>query len=233
MLAGAGRFDPLGIWKPPVPKPIVMAVNGIAYTLAIELALASDIVVAAEDVRFCQLEVGRGLFAFEGGAFRAPLQLGWGNAMHFLLTAQEFGAEQALRIGLVQEVVGVGEHLDRARQLATVIAARSPVGVQATLGTARAAQRAAESAAASYIEANLASVLSSDDAREGLHSFLQRRDVDFSYPRALHHIHRSMIFPSSAHSQSTSSRCSSMSACMCVRTNRRQSSLSTFLRNVR
>jgi enoyl-CoA hydratase len=179
LLAGMSRFDPLGIWKPPVPKPIVMAAGGIAYTLSIELALASDIVVVSSDVRFCQLEVGRGLFAFEGGAFRAPMQLGWGNAMHFLLTAEEFGADTALRIGLAQEIVSPGEHVDRARELADLIASRSPVGVQATLATARAARQAAESAAAAHIESSLPSVLGSEDAREGLASFLERRQADF------------------------------------------------------
>jgi len=54
-------FDPFGVWREPVPKPVVMAVNGIAFTLSIELALAADIVIAAEDVRFRQLEIGRGI----------------------------------------------------------------------------------------------------------------------------------------------------------------------------
>lgn len=179
VLAGKGRFDPLGIWKPPVPKPVVMAASGIAYTLAIELALSSDIVVVADDVRFCQLEVGRGLYAFEGGAFRAPLQLGWGNAMHYLLTGEEFDADTALRIGLVQEVVQHGGHVARARQLAAVIASRSPVGVRATLGVARAARHAAESAAAAYVEQTLPGVLASSDAREGFASFMERREARF------------------------------------------------------
>src|ERR1700747_3219585 len=104
-LRGAHRFDPFGVWGDPVPKPVVMAVSGIAFTLSIELALAADIVIAADDVRFRQLEIGRGIVPFGGATFRAPAQLGWGNAMRFLLTAEEFGAAEALRIGLVQELV--------------------------------------------------------------------------------------------------------------------------------
>src|SRR3954447_14030701 len=57
-LAGGHKYDPFGVWGPQVPKPIVMAVSGIAFTLSIELALASDIVVAANTVRFRQLEIG-------------------------------------------------------------------------------------------------------------------------------------------------------------------------------
>ena len=90
------------MWAQPVPKPVVVAMQGIAYTLSIELALASDIVVATDDVRFRQLEIGRGILPFGGATLRATAQLGWGNAMRFLLTADEFGAEDAYRIGLVQ-----------------------------------------------------------------------------------------------------------------------------------
>ena len=117
-LSGSVGIDPFGVWGPRARKPVVMAVQGIAYTLSIELALASDIVVAASDVRFCQLEIGRGILPFGGATMRAPQALGWGNAMRFLLTADEFGAEEALRIGLVQEVVAPGEQLERASALA-------------------------------------------------------------------------------------------------------------------
>ena len=140
VLYGSHRFDPFGVWREPVPKPVVMAVNGIAFTLSVELALAADIVIAAEDVRFRQLEIGRGIVPFGGATFRAPAQLGWGNAMRFLLTAEEFGAAEALRIGLVQEVVPAGAHLQRATDLAHLIARQAPLGVQATLASARRAR---------------------------------------------------------------------------------------------
>src|SRR5690349_17409892 len=91
-LGGGHAYDPFGVWGPPVPKPVVLAVSGIAYTLSIELALASDIVIAAEGVRFRQLEIGRGILPFGGATLRGAERLGWGNAMRFLLTAEEFGA---------------------------------------------------------------------------------------------------------------------------------------------
>ncbi len=136
-LAGGRAYDPFGLWAPKVPKPIVMAVSGIAFTVAIELALASDIVVSADDVRFRQLEIGRGILPFGGATVRAPARLGWGNAMRFLLTAEEFGAAEALRIGLVQEVVPAGKHVDRAKELARTIAKQAPIGVRGTLENAR------------------------------------------------------------------------------------------------
>ena len=179
-LAGGGRYDPFGVWGEQVPKPVVMAVQGISFTLSIELALASDIVIAASDVRFGQLEVARGILPFGGATFRAPAQLGWGNAMRFLLTADEFGAEVAIRIGLVQEIVPAPTQLERATQIAHVIAAQAPLGVQATLANARVARAAAESKAVEHLAESVPRVLRSADAAEGVRSFLERRAGDFT-----------------------------------------------------
>jgi len=180
VLAGSRRYDPFGVWKAPVPKPVVTAINGVAFTLSIELALASDIVVAADDVRFCQLEIGRGILPFGGASFRAPAQLGWGNAMRFLLTADEFGAEEAQRIGLVQEVVATGQQVTRATEIAQAIAAQAPLGVQGTLANARAARAAAERTAIDHLRRILPSILQSEDAAEGLRSFAERRKGHFT-----------------------------------------------------
>lgn len=179
-LAGDGRYDPFGVWKPAVPKPVVMAVQGISFTLSIELALACDIVIAADDVRFAQLEIARGILPFGGGTFRAPRQLGWGDAMRFLLTGDEFGAAEALRIGLVQEVVPAGQQLERAVAIAQRIAAQAPLGVQATLATARAARAAGEEAAVAHLRSVVGPILSSEDAAEGIRSFIERRPGTFT-----------------------------------------------------
>lgn len=179
-LAGGRAVDPYGVWKRPVGKPVVMAVQGISFTLSIELALASDIVVAAEDVRFCQLEIGRGILPFGGATFRAPAQLGWGNAMRFLLTAEEFGASEALRIGLVQEVVPAGQQLERATELARMIARQAPLGVQGTLANARTGRERGQQAAAEELAALLPGILASEDAAEGVLSFIERRHGRFT-----------------------------------------------------
>jgi enoyl-CoA hydratase/carnithine racemase len=179
-LAGNRRFDPFGVWRPQVPKPVVMAVQGIAFTLSIELALACDIVIAAEDVRFRQLEVGRGILPFGGATFRAPAKLGWGNAMRFLLTGEEFGAEQALRIGLVQEVVPAGSERARALALAELIARQAPLGVQQTLQNARIAEVGGQAAATEHLRSVLPGILASEDAREGMQSFIERREARFT-----------------------------------------------------
>ena len=180
VLCGGSRYDPFGVWGEQVPKPVVLAVGGIAFTLSIELALAADIVVAAEDVRFCQLEIGRGIIPFGGGTFRAPAQLGWGNAMRFLLTADEFGADEAYRIGLVQEVVPAGQQQRRAVEIARKIAEQAPLGVQGTLATARGARAASERSAVDRLRELVPQVLNSEDALEGLRSFVERRKGQFT-----------------------------------------------------
>jgi enoyl-CoA hydratase/carnithine racemase len=179
-LSGSRKYDPFGVWGAQVPKPVVMAVSGIAFTLSIELALACDVVIAANDVRFRQLEIARGIIPFGGATFRAPAKLGWGNAMRFLLTAEELGAAEALRIGLVQEVVAPGEHVARARAVAQLIARQSPRGVQMTLANARIAAEHGEKAATAHLREILPGILASEDAREGFASFLERREARFS-----------------------------------------------------
>src|SRR5262249_20052163 len=109
-----GGIDPFGLHGAPRTKPLVCAIQGICLTLGIELALAADIRIATADARFAQIEIKRGIYPFGGATIRFSREVGWGNAMRYLLTGDEFGAEEALRIGLVQEVVPVGQQLTRA-----------------------------------------------------------------------------------------------------------------------
>src|SRR3954467_8801994 len=135
--SGPGRRDPWrkdGIWM----TPIVAAVQGLVMTLAIELLLAADIRIAASDARFAQLEIRRGIYPFGGATIRLPREAGWGNAMRWLLTGEEYDAAEAHRIGLVQEVPEPGKHVERAVELAESIATRSaPLGVRTTLASAQ------------------------------------------------------------------------------------------------
>ncbi|PWT71418.1 MAG: enoyl-CoA hydratase [Proteobacteria bacterium] len=175
-----GACDPLGLdLDRTVHKPVVMAVQGWCLTIGIELMLAADIRIAAEDTRFAQIEVKRGIYPVGGATMRLAEEVGWGNAMRVLLTAEEFSAQDAFRIGLVQEVVPVGAHYQRALELAQVIARQSPVGVQATLASARLARRDGSRAAQARLMTNLQTAIASDDAVEGLNAFLERREPRF------------------------------------------------------
>ena len=174
-----GGLDPLGLEGPRVGKPVLSAVQGICFTIGIELMLATDVRVAATTARFGQIEVRRGIYPVGGATMRFPAQVGWGNAMRWLLTGGEFNAAEALRIGLVQEVVEPGALFDRTVALAEEIAAQSPLGVRATLASARLAQAEGEAAAARRLLPDLQPILASEDAREGLASFLERRAARF------------------------------------------------------
>ena len=100
--------------------------------------------------------------------------------MRFLLTADEFGAEEAYRIGLAQEVVPAGRQRARATEIARKIAEQAPLGVQGTLATARAAWTASERAAVERLCELVPQILNSEDAAEGIRSFVERRKGKFT-----------------------------------------------------
>ena len=134
---GGDGIDPWSIYGKPRTKPVVVAVQGLCLTLGIELCLASDITVASETARFAQIEIKRGIFPFGGATFRLVQTAGWGNAMRWLLTGDEFGAEEAHRIGLVQEVTPKGRARARHSDCRNHRLAQAPLGVYATLASAR------------------------------------------------------------------------------------------------
>ena len=175
---GDGQIDPFGL-RSHLTKPLVMAVHGITYTIGIELMLAADIRIAAADARFAQLEIARGLYPLGGATFRLVREAGWGNAMLHLLTAGEFDAQEALRIGLAQQVTAPGAELERAFEIAESIGARAPLGVRATLKSARLAITEGETAAAARVGEDMPAILASDDFREGVASFRERRAAIF------------------------------------------------------
>jgi enoyl-CoA hydratase len=175
-----GGIDFMGLSTEPVSKPVVIAIQGRCLTIGIEMALASDIRIAASDARFAQIEIKRGIMPFGGATIRFARDCGWGNAMLHLLTGDEFGADEALRIGLVQEVVAPGTQLDRAREVAAVVAAQAPLGVQGTLRNARLAWHQAEAAAADQLVPEIRKLVGTEDAKEGIQAFIERRDGNFS-----------------------------------------------------
>jgi len=174
-----GGIDPLGLTGPRVTKPIVAAVQGTCLTIGIELLLATDLRIAAATSRFGQIEVKRGIYPVGGATLRFPREVGWANAMRWLLTGDEFDAGEALRIGLVQEVVEPGHQLERAIALAEVIAAQAPLGVYATLASSRAAIPSAERAAERRLMPDLVPIMKSNDVQEGLRAFVERRPGTF------------------------------------------------------
>ena len=173
-------IDPLGLnEKNRLCKPVVMAVQGICFTIGLELLLATDIRVAADDTRFAQLEIKRGLYPVGGGTVRLMQEVGWGNAMRYLLTGDEITAKEAFRIGIVQELTEPGKQLDRAFDIATTIAKQAPLGVMATLNSARLACTQGENHAIARLLPDLIPTMESEDFKEGVQSFIERREAKF------------------------------------------------------
>lgn len=174
-----GTIDPLDMADPRRTKPVVCAVQGYCLTIGVELLLAADVRVAADDTVFAQMEVQRGIMAFGGATLRFPQVAGWGNAMRWLLTGGRFDAAEAFRIGLVQEVRTPGDHLDRALAIATEIAEQAPLAVQATRASALAALEEGPPAAAARLLDQVRPLMASEDAAEGLRSFVGRRKARY------------------------------------------------------
>jgi enoyl-CoA hydratase/carnithine racemase len=176
----ADQRDPFGVDNGKrVGKPIVFAAQGICFTVAIELMLAGDVRIAADNCRFGQIEVKRGIYACGGATLRMVQEFGWGNAQRYLLTGDEFNSAEALRIGLVQEVHPLGKHLERAHEMAEKIAKQAPLAVWASLKNSRIAQQQAEAAAIKKMMPDLAPLMSSEDVKEGVKSFVERREARF------------------------------------------------------
>jgi enoyl-CoA hydratase/carnithine racemase len=161
-------------------KPVVAAAQGWCMTLGIELLLAADVRICATDTRFQQLEIQRGIYPFGGATIRLPREAGWGNAMRWLLTGDEYGAEEAYRIGLVQEVVEPGRQLERAVELAERISTQSaPLGIGMTLASAQRAISEGDHAAAVRLNEDVVALLQTEDGAEGMMSFVERRPARF------------------------------------------------------
>ncbi len=174
-----GSVDPTGVATPRVSKPVISAIKGYCYTLGIELALAGDVVVAASNARFGQLEVTRGIYAFCGATVRMPAAFGWHNAMRYLLTGDQFDAKEAFRIGLVQELVEPGQELERALAIAERIAAAAPLAVAATL---RSSQRSIEKGAEAALRdlyPDAVALHATADAKLGIATYLNRERPAF------------------------------------------------------
>ena len=174
-----GSVDPLDLHGRRRTKPLVMGVQGWCLTIGVELLLASDVAVAAENTQLAQMEVQRGIMPFGGATLRFARRCGWGNAMRWMLTGERFDAAEALRIGLVQEVVPADRVVACAAEIAHTIAAQAPLAVQATRRSARTAEVEGEGAALAALMGEARALMSTRDAREGVLSFVERRPARF------------------------------------------------------
>jgi enoyl-CoA hydratase len=178
--AGEQVRDPVrgfgGIVERAPAKPLIAAVEGFAFGGGFEIVLSCDLVTAGKSAQFGLPEVRRGLAARGGGVFRLPRRLPQAVAMEVILTGAPLSAERAAHFGLVNRLVDDGQALAAALELAGLIAANAPMSVRASK------QIAVESADWPLAEGFarqrdlLDPVFNSQDAREGIAAFRERRD---------------------------------------------------------
>jgi enoyl-CoA hydratase len=165
-----------GLTEAETTKPLIAAVEGWAMGGGFELALGCDLIVAAEDAKFGLPEVKRGLVAAGGGVIRLPKRIPYHLAMEFLLTGEPVSGVRAGELGLVNRVVPSGETAAVALQLAEKISANAPLALAAVKKIVRAADGVPDAEAFDAQRRELASLMGSQDVREGMQAFAERRD---------------------------------------------------------
>ena len=162
-----------------IAKPVIAAINGFCLGGGMELALACDIRVASSAAKFGQPEVNLGIIPGGGGTQRLPRIVGLGSAMKMILTGDMVDANEALRIGLVEEVVAPDQLMTRAVALAEMIASKSPVAVMAAKEATRAALSMSLAEGMKVETALFQLCFASEDKIEGVRAFMEKRQASF------------------------------------------------------
>src|SRR5215471_3576733 len=160
-------------------KPVIACLNGFALGGGCELAMACTFRLASENAKLGQPEVKLGIIPGYGGTQRLPRLVGKGYAMQLLLTGEMISAQEALRIGLVNEVTAPADLIPRAEAMAQKIIANGPLAVQFTM---EAVNKGCEGTLAEglYLEAVLFGMAcATEDEKEGTKAFLEKRPAQF------------------------------------------------------
>lgn len=162
------------------PKPVIAAINGFCLGGGCELALACDIRLASEKAKLGQPEVNLGILPGGGGTQRLPRLVGLGTAYKLLFTGELIRADEALRIGLVDEVVAPERLAERAGELAATIAGKSPVALRLIKEAVRASVRTPLGEGLRHERTLFGLAFSSADKEEGVKAFLEKRSPEFT-----------------------------------------------------
>ncbi|EHP43399.1 short chain enoyl-CoA hydratase [Cupriavidus basilensis OR16] len=160
-------------------KPVVAAVNGLALGGGCEIALACTLRLATENAKFGQPEVKLGVIPGFGGTQRLPRLVGKGRALQIILTAEAIDAQEAHRIGLVNEVVRADRLMVRAEEILDRIAANSPLAVRLAMRAVHCGLDSDQAEGLSLESAYFSVCASSEDKREGTSAFLEKRAPRF------------------------------------------------------
>lgn len=174
-MAGRRIFEEIAAY----PKPVIAMINGFALGGGCELALACDVRVAADTARLGQPEINLGIIPGGGGTQRLPRVAGTGQAMLLILSGEIVDAAEALRIGLVDRVHPAAELRERTLELARGMAAKSPVALRMAKSAVRAAAEMPLGAGLAYETELFVTAFGSEDKREGIAAFLEKRRAEF------------------------------------------------------
>jgi enoyl-CoA hydratase len=176
------RDDDTGRWARlrSLHKPLIAAVSGYALGGGCELALMCDMIVATESAQFGQPEVKIGIIPGAGGTQRWARAVGKARAMEVVLTGEPVSAVEAERLGLVNRVVPDGAHLDEAKRLGRLIAARPPLAVRLAKEAVNQSAEVGLSAGLELERKLFYLLFASADKKEGMQAFLQKRPGHFT-----------------------------------------------------
>jgi len=160
-------------------KPVIAVVNGFALGGGCELALACDVRLASEKAKFGYPEVGLGVFPGFGGTQRTPKLVGRGMASELIFTGDVIDAAEALRIGLVNHVFPGETLMDEARKIAEKIASRAPLAVARAKTAIKAAGVTPIEAGLAFERDSMALTFATEDRKEGMGAFLEKRPPEF------------------------------------------------------
>ncbi|MGA2997971.1 enoyl-CoA hydratase-related protein [Bradyrhizobium sp.] len=160
-------------------KPVIAAVNGFALGGGCETAMACTMRIAAEHARFGQPEVKLGLLPGGGGTQRLPRLVGKGRALQLILTGETISAQEAYRIGLVNEVVPAANLIERAETILNQIAANAPIAVKFSLEAANRGLDSSQSEGLVMEASYFGICAATEDKREGTSAFLEKRAPQF------------------------------------------------------
>lgn len=161
------------------PKPLIAAVNGFCLGGGCELAMCADIIVAGEGARFAQPEINLGIIPGAGGTQRLTRAVGKSLAMKLVLTGEQLDARSALAAGLVAEVVPPELTVDRALELAEIIASKPPLAVRMAKESILKAEEMTLEAGLEFERKAFTILFATEDRREGIAAFLGKRKPDF------------------------------------------------------
>ena len=160
-------------------KPVIAAINGPALGGGLELAMACTFRIASEKSKFGLPEVGLGILPGLGGPVRLPKLIGKQQAMRLILTGEIIGAAEALGLGLVLKVVPPEQLMDTAKELAKKILNNAPLAVRLTKDAVEMGMDLPLDKALAYAERNLEILARSEDAKEGMRAFVEKRKPNF------------------------------------------------------